>query len=181
MQLLNVQSNSSTLTGPDHFTSHYEVPGFYDPIMSPSLMFYDNKFDDKAKPNGIYSDSSHYEIDPGDFNSQTTLINENYEMDSPTVMPNGEKPYSVVDPNSHYEMELSNGIYELEADASGYERPVSSRNNTIVRQHDSGQHPVNQVFIYKWHTGNTVLEVNYVNVYFDITIINNVINNLHPK
>ena len=147
VQLISVQTTSSTLTG-DHFTSHYEIPGYSDPITSPTPILYENNSNQKMYT-GIYADSDHYELEPSSFNSQTVLYNDHYEMGSSFDQPTEEQPYSVIDNTvNHYEMELSNsgGIYEQEGgDASGYERPVSSRNNTIVR--DPRQPPTNKVSI----------------------------------
>ncbi len=141
VQLIGIQTNSSTLTNGDQFSSHYDVPEYSDPITSPTPILYENSSEPKILNGGggIYSDEDHYELEPHSlFNSETALIDDHYEMDIPV----DDQPYSVIDNTvNHYEMELSNsggGIYEQE-----YERPVSSRNNTIVREKQQLPHTNN--------------------------------------
>ena len=155
VQLVSVQSTASTMTG-DRFVSHYEVPGYSDPIGSP-LPYYETKpgsaGDGKTIiTNGIYGDNgfddSHYELGPHT-NSQTVLIGNghHYEVEPMSSLPrmNGHGLYSPTSPVNHYEMEFNNGIYEMTGDPSGYERPVSSKNNTMIRHYDDPQLAINQV------------------------------------
>ena len=124
VQLVSVQSNSSTMNG--DFATHYEVPEFSDPISSPASMYYENGDGMMKTSGGIYSANMELELDG--FSSQTALINDHYEMDG---MENGINPYSVLDSGDHYEMEPNGVSHHTE-----YEKPVSSRSNTMVRQHD---------------------------------------------
>ena len=118
----------------DNFINHYDVPGYQDPVNSPTA-FYDeahvtssstaiyDQAHDSGENNGPLLTSIYHELVADD-------IEGHYEMGNTASAPEL--------PSNHYEMDESrnplgeNGIYEIEPYASAaYEQPVSSRTNTL--------------------------------------------------
>lgn len=107
---------TSTLTG-DRFVTHYEIPGYQDPLGSPIID--ENHYDQATNGIGItaFYDEARREGEDAAIYHDTGEWS-HYEMDDQQL------PQT-----HHYEMN-SDFVYDS-ATPSGYEEPVSSRSNTM--------------------------------------------------